>query len=107
LKNVETYDVKISLNGRVKDAKIEDVLMGQAGSNWSIIDPNEFKTDLVLRVYIYEDATKSSFKMGYKSTGCSFSDTTQDASANAFLTEGINLSSDNLLISNVEIDIDA
>jgi len=107
LKNVESYDVKVALNGRVKDAKIEDVLMGQAGSNWGIIDPNEFKTDLVLRVYVYEDATKTTFKMGYKVTGLAFADTKQDANANAFWTEGINLSSDNLLISDVEIDIDA
>jgi hypothetical protein len=107
LKNVESYDVKVALNGRVKDAKIEDVLMGQAGSNWGIIDPNEFKTDLVLRVYVYEDATKTTFKMGYKVTGLAFADTKQDANANAFWSEGINLSSDNLLISSVEIDIDA
>jgi hypothetical protein len=38
LKNVESYDVKIALNGRVKDAKIEDVLMGQAGAHWGIIE---------------------------------------------------------------------
>jgi len=107
LKNVESYDVKIALNGRVKDAEIEDVLMGQAGSNWGIIDPNEFKTDLICRVYVYEDATKSTFKIGYKVTGLAFADTTQDTTANAFWSEGINLSSDNLLISDVEVDIDA
>jgi len=107
LKNVESYDVKIALNGRIKDAKIEDVLMGQAGNNWGIIDPNEFKSDIVLRVYVYEDATKSVFKMGYKVIGASFTDTKQDVNANAFWSEGINLSSDNLLISNVEVDIDA
>jgi hypothetical protein len=107
LKNVESYDVKVALGGRVKNAPIEDVLMGQAGNNWGIIDPNEFKTDLVLRVYIYEDSTKTTFKMGYKSTGCSFSDDTQDAAANAFASKTINLSSDNMLISDVEIDIDA
>jgi hypothetical protein len=107
LKNVESYDVKVALNGRVKDAKIEDVLMGQAGNNWGIIDPNEFKTDVVCRVYIYEDATKSTFKIGYKVTGLAFADTKQDVNANAFWTEGINLSSDNLLISDVEGDIDA
>ena len=107
LKNVESYDVKIALNGRVKDAKIEDVLMGQAGTNWSIIDPNEFKTDIVVRVYVYEDSTKTTFKMGYKVTGLAFTDEKQDANANAFWSEGINLSSDNLLISSVELDIDA
>jgi hypothetical protein len=107
LKSVESYAVKVALNGRIKDAKIEDVLMGQAGNNWGIIDPNEFKTDVVIRIKVYEDATKSTFKMGYKVTGLSFSDTTEDATANAFWTEGINLSSDNLLISDVELDIDA
>ena len=107
LKNVQTYDVKVALNGRVKDATIEEVLMGQAGTNYGIIDPNFFKTDLVLRVYVYEDATKSTFKLGYKVTGLAFSDNTQDASANDFWSNGINLSSDNMLISDVEIDIDA
>jgi hypothetical protein len=107
LKNVESYDVKIALNGRVKDAKIEDVLMGQAGANWGIIDPNEFKTDLIVRVKVYEDATKTTFKMGYKVSAAAFSDEKQDANSNAFWSEGINLSSDNLLISNVEGDIDA
>lgn len=107
LKNVESYAVKVALNGRVKDAKLEDVLMGQAGNNWGIIDPNEFKTDLILRIKVYEDATKSVFKLGYKVTGLSFADSTQDATANAFWTEGVNLNSDNLLISDVENDIDA
>jgi len=107
LKNVESYDVKVALNGRVKNAPIEDVLMGQAGNNWGIIDPNEFKTDVVCRVYIYEDSTKTTFKMGYKVTSLAFTDTKLDTNANAFWSEGINLSSDNLLISNVEIDIDA
>ncbi len=107
LKSVESYDVKVALNGRVKDAPIEDVLMGHANENWSIIDPNLFKTDLTLRVYIYEDATKTTFKLGYKSTGLSFADTTQDVNANAFWTEGVNLAGDNLLISTVEADIDA
>mgnify|MGYP006957774721 CR=1 FL=1 len=107
MKSVEKYDVKVALNGRVKDAKIEDVLMGHAGANWSIIDPNEFKTDVICRVYVYEDSTKTTFKLGYKVTGLAFADTTQDANANAFWTSGINLSSDNLVISNVESDIDA
>lgn len=107
LKEVESYDVKVALNGRVKDAKIEEVLMGQAGNSWGIIDPDEFKTDLIIRVKIYENSTKTTFKLGYKVVDASFSDTTQDANANAFWTEGINLSSDNCLISTNESDIDA
>ena len=107
LKNVESYAVKVALNGRVKGTPIEDVLMGHAGANWGIVDPNKFKTDIIVRVYVYSDATKSTFKIGYKSTGCSFTDDTQDVAANAFATKAINLSSDNMLISSVEGDIDA
>jgi hypothetical protein len=107
LKNVQTYDVKVGLNGRIKDTPIEDVLMGQAGTSFGIIDPDLFKTDLVLRVYVYEDSTKTTFKLGYKVTGLAFADTTDNANANDFWQSAINLSSDNMLISDVEIDIDA
>jgi hypothetical protein len=107
LKQVESYAVKVALNGRIKNNPIEDVLMGHANENWSIINPDLFKTDLTLRVYVYEDSTKTTFKLGYKSTGLSFADETQDANANAFWSEGVNLTGDNLTISTVESDIDA
>lgn len=107
LKQIESYAVTVALNGRVKDAAIEDVLMGHAGENWSVIDPKYFKTDLILRVYFYEDSSKATFKIGYKSTGLSFADNNQDTAANSFWTGAINLKSDNMLISNVEADIDA
>ena len=107
LKDVQSYETKITLDGRVKDAKIEEVLMGEAGNSWGIIDPNEFKTDIKLRLKLYTDSTKTTFKMGYKVTGLAFSDATEAATANAFWTNGINLSSDNLLISTVEADINA
>jgi len=105
LKNVKEYDVKVALNGRVKDATIEDVLMGQGGINFPVIDPNFFKDDVILRVYVYTDSTKTSFKIGYKAEDLGFDGTTQNANANDFWTETINLSSDNLLISDVELDL--
>jgi hypothetical protein len=107
LKNVETYDVTVALNGRVKDATIQEVLMGQAGTSFGIIDPNLFKTDLVLRVKVFDGPQKTTFKTGYKITGLSFTDDGQDTNANEFWTDAVNLSSDNLLISDQEADIDA
>jgi hypothetical protein len=107
LKNIQTYDVKVALNARIKNTPIEDVLMGQAGNNWGDIDPNFFKTDLVLRVYIYENSSKTNFKIGYKSSAMAFADENQDVNANDFWSKTINLSSDNMLISDVEGDIDA
>jgi hypothetical protein len=107
LKNVQTYDVAVALNGRVKDAPIQEVLMGQAGTEFGIIDPNFFKTDLTLRVKVYSSPLKTTFKTGYKVTGCSFADDTQNTNSNDFWSDAVNLSSDNLLISDVEADIDA
>jgi len=107
LKNVESYDVTVALNGRVKDATIQEVLMGQAGTSFGIIDPNFFKTDLILRVKVFDSPLKTTFKTGYKITGLSFNDDTQDANANEFWSDAVNLSSDNLLISDQEADIDA
>jgi hypothetical protein len=106
LKNVESYAVTVALNGRIKDTPIEDVLMGQAGTSFGIIDPDLFKTDLVLRVYVYEDSTKATFKLGYKITGLAFADTTDNADANNFWQSAVNLASDNMLISDQEADID-
>ena len=107
LKAVQTYDVKVALNGRIKDVPIEEVLMGQAGNSFGIIDPNLFKTDLTLRVYVYEDATKSAFKIGYKVTNLAFADTTDDVNANDFWSSAINLSSDSMIISDQISDIDS
>jgi len=107
LKNVESYDVTVALNGRVKDATIQEVLMGQAGTSFGVIDPNFFKTDLILRVKVFDGPQKTTFKTGYKITGLNFTDNNQDTNANEFWSDAVNLSSDNLLISDQLSDIDA
>lgn len=105
LKNVESYDVTVALNGRVKDATIQEVLMGQAGTSFGVIDPNFFKTDLILRVKVFDGPQKTTFKTGYKITGLNFTDDNQDTNANEFWSDAVNLSSDNLLITNIESDL--
>jgi len=80
-------------------------LMGQAGTSFGVIDPNFFKTDLILRVKVFDGPTKTTFKTGYKITGLSFQDDTQDTNANEFWSDAVNLSSDNLLITNIESDL--
>ena len=98
LKDVQDYTVTVSLDGRIKDSTIEEVLIGQAGQNWGIIDMDLF-SEVNLVVKIYEDSTKSTFKMGYKITGLTFSDESRDFEANDFGTKPITLESDNLLIT--------
>ena len=107
LKEVQSKTTVVRLDGRVKDSTLEEVLMGQAGNNWGEIDADLFASDITLRVKIYEDATKTSFKIGYKVTDMFFTDTTEDANANEFWKDAVTLQSDNLTISGLEANIDA
>lgn len=98
LRDVETTEVALSLDGRIKDSTIEEVLMGEAGQDHGIIDVDLFGEVSVV-VKIYEDSTKSTFKMGYKMEGLTFADESRDFDANAFGTKPISLSGTNLLIT--------
>lgn len=101
LKDVQDYTVDVSLNGRIKNATIQEVLMGKAGLSWAILNPIYYG-EVSLTVKIYEDETKSTYKIGYKITGLTFKDESEDFNANEFGTNPINLTSDNLLITEVE-----
>lgn len=101
LRDVETTEVTLSLDGRIKDSTIEEVLMGEAGQDHGIIDADLFGEVSVV-VKIYEDSTKTTFKMGYKMTGLTFSDESKDFDANAFGTKPVSLSGTNLLITAIE-----
>ena len=95
---VESYDVGISLGGFVKNSTIQEALMTQAGQSWGIIDYSKFSTvDVVVK--IYQEATKATFKMGYKVTGCDFADDSATYDANSFADSPVSLNSDNLLIT--------
>ena len=98
LRDVETTEVALSFDGRIKDSTIEEVLMGEAGQDHGIIDYSLFGEVSVV-VKIFEDSTKSTFKMGYKMSGLTFADSSRDFDANAFGTKPISLSGTNLLIT--------
>lgn len=104
LKDVESYDVSISLDGYVKDSSIIEALMGQAGQSYGIIDYTDLST-VTVTIKVYETKTKSTFMIGYKITGLEFNDSNQAYNANEFASNPISLNSDNLLISDDESDI--
>lgn len=101
LREVESYDVGLSLGGFVKNATIQEALMTQAGQSWGIIDYSLFSSvDVVIK--IYEDSTKTTFKIGYKMTGLDFTDDSLSFNANEYGDAPVNLNCDNLLITAVE-----
>ena len=97
-RDVENYDVTVSLGGFVKDSTIQEALIQQAGQSWGIIDYSLFSTVDVI-VKIYETSSKSSFLIGYRANNLEFSDDSNDKNANENTDESINLSGDELIIS--------
>ena len=97
-KDVESKDVTISLENYVKDSIVQEVLMQQAGQDWGIIDFSLFgSVDVVVK--IYQEAAKTNFLIGYKSTDMDFTSETESFDANSFGSNPLELASDNLLIS--------
>lgn len=97
---VESYDVTLALGGYVKNSTIQEALITQAGQSWGIIDYSLFSS-VDVTVKIYEEATKSTFMIGYKITDCDFSDDSATYNANEFAEAPKNLNSDNLLITEI------
>jgi len=97
-RDVESYDVSVSLSGYVKDFSILEALMLQAGQSWGIIDFSLFDEVAVI-VKIYQESAKSTFLIGYKATALELADDNQNYAANEFADEPITLSGDALLIT--------
>lgn len=103
-RDVESYEVAIRCDGYVKNSTIQEVLMLQSGQSWPLIDYTLFgEVDIVVKVY--EDATKSTFVIGFKCTGCTFADDSPNYEANTNSAEGISLSSDNMKVTTTEGDL--
>lgn len=97
-KDVESKDVTISLENYVKDSIVQEALMQQAGQDWGIIDFSLFDSvDVVVKVY--QEAAKTNFLIGYKSTDMDFTSETESFDANSFGSNPLELTSDNLLIT--------
>ncbi|MHA2012770.1 MAG: hypothetical protein ACTSWG_10425 [Candidatus Helarchaeota archaeon] len=101
LRDVESYDVNVSLDGYVKNSTIEEALMTQAGQSYGIIDFSSTNTVSIV-VKIYETSAKSTFLIGYKVTDLEFTDETRNFNANEFADKPLTLNSDNLLITTTE-----
>lgn len=101
LNEVENYEVTLALGGYVKDFPIQEALMTQAGQSWGIIDYSLFSS-VDVTVKIYAESSKSTFRIGYKMTGCEFNDDSFTANSNEYSDSSVNMRCDNLLITESE-----
>jgi len=105
VKEVESTTVDVSLSGRVKESTFAEAFMGQLGNDWGITDVKKFLDNVRVTVKLYSDATKSTFLIGYQVDNLSFTDDTQDFTANEFGTLDVSASSTNMLITTTEGDL--
>jgi len=85
--------------GKMQDVyALEKELAGQTG----VVDFENMSDDAVLTVYLYEDYTKQTFKMGYKIPNLSVTDVKiGTASLNAYLNGGETLEGEEMTITTV------
>jgi hypothetical protein len=102
LREISSTPVDVSLSGRVKDSSILLAFMQKLGVQHGITDINKYLDVVSVTVKIYSDDTKSTFLLGYKTTGLAFTDDSQDMTANEFGTLDVSASSTNLLITTDE-----
>jgi len=105
IKEVQSTTVDVSLSGRLKNSTIAEAFMGELGNSHGITDVKKFLDNVRLTVKIYSDATKATFLMGYQVDNLSFSDDSQDFTANDFGTLDVSSSSDDMLITTTEANL--
>jgi len=105
-RGINDKTVRVTL-GRILEAyTVEEVLRGKA-AGYGKISVREYLDTTTLRIKLYGNSAKTSFNIGYKSTG--LAPTSFDASVplNAYAQRNVTLESDNLTISNSESTINA
>lgn len=102
IKEVQESTVDVSLSGRLKDSTIAEAFMAELGNSHGISDVSKFLDTVRLTVKVYSDSDKGTFLIGYQVDNLSFSDDSQDFTANDFGTLDVSASSDNLLITTTE-----
>lgn len=105
LKAAKDHTVTIALNGRVKNATIEEVMMGKAGQNWGILDVDLFIKNASLIVKVYNENSHVNFLIGYRVNKLIIDTTAINTPVNDYLTGNVNLKSDEMIISDLEADL--
>jgi hypothetical protein len=101
---VESHTVKVSMSAMVGDSspyRIEEKLQGVA-ANYGRIDPAQYLKNIKVVCKLYDDALKSNFVLGYEITDLSVSANDKNTPVNAFLKKSVEMTSDNVLITDNE-----
>jgi len=98
LRGVRENTVTVTLSRYLEKWTAEEILRGES-STFGKIDVKELSDDIALIIKVYEDDTKSTFKLGYKITSLSPTELRSSVAVDEYTSKDITLEADNLLIT--------
>lgn len=102
LREISDTPVDLTLTARIKDYKEEKAFMNQIGQDDTISSVKLFNDNVKITIKIYDDATKTTFLMGYQVSNLSFTDGSLSITANEFSSLDVSAQTDDVLITATE-----
>jgi len=96
--------VSISMDRILETIRMEELVMGKV-ANWGIIDIDKFLNNSTLCVKIYEDNTKTTFKMGYEFTDLAVASLDVGIPVDEYDTRSVSLEGEEGIIVNEEAQL--
>jgi len=103
-RGVADKNVTITLDRNLEDIAIEAAMRGVTTS-YGKIDLTKFTDDLGIRLKVYSDNTKATFKYGFKATGLASTDLETPGAVREYTKSNVTLTGDVLVISSLEADL--
>ena len=105
-RGINDKTVRITLGRMIEAYTIEEVLRNKS-ADYGKLNTRKYEDDSTLRIYIYENADKTTFKMGYKFTGLSPVSFDTGTAVNTYANRNAVVEGENCLISALSASIDA
>lgn len=97
----------VNLGQIVEEWTVDEVLRGVAGLDYGKLNVREYQDDMVLKIKVYTDNTKSTFKMGYRLNNLSPTAIDDGDTIDDYATRNTTLEGDYVLITSNEATLDA
>lgn len=104
-RGIRDTTVRVTLGRILEQYTIEEILRGVAGSNFGKIDVRKFQDDNFITVKVFEDSTKTNFKLGYKFSDLAAVGIDAGVPLNDFVTQGVTLEGEEGFVSDNESNL--
>jgi len=99
--------VRATLGRILEDHSLEEIMLGEAGNDYALIDVTKFNSDLSLIVKIYNNADHDTFLIGYKFVDLAPTGLDATIPVGDYIQRGATLEGEEGIISDVEATLDS